>query len=825
MQDYEKAGAFYLGRRWLPAATGSGAGKGGGTAAGSLSDELVLYESPDLTTHAVIIGMTGSGKTGLGISLLEESLIDGVPVIAIDPKGDLGNLLLTFPELRPADFEPWVDPGAAASAGQSVSDFAAAEAARWRKGLADWGQAPERIARLKAAADFAIYTPGSTAGRLISMLGSFGRPPEQVANDPELYREHLSGLVTGLLALIDIDADPLTSRDHILLSAVLDHQWQAGATPDLPALIGAVQHPGMAKIGVLDTDTFYPPKERFRLAMQLNNLLAAPGFQAWMEGEPLDAGRLLFTPEGKPRVSVLSIAHLDNTKRMFFVTLLLNAVVAWMRSQPGTSSLRAILYMDEVAGYLPPVAMPPSKGLMLTLLKQARAFGVGVVLATQNPADLDYKALSNAGSWFIGRLQTNRDRERVSEGLKSAAAGLGAQDAMDLDATLAGLGKRTFLMHNVHAKGPLLMQTRWAMAYLRGPLTRDDIRRLAGTAPTTSAEVPAAPPATPPVAPPVAPPVSRTAGMRPVVPPGVPERFETSTRGAAAVGVGNHPLYQAHLLGLARVGWVSTQHGIDVQRDLGLSLPVGPDTVRQQIDWRDARPAGIDLAALGDTPLSGVGFAAVPPLFSDAATVKFAGEQFSRWLRTECTLVLKRSPLLKLVSNPDESEADFHVRLEQAAKAACDKATAELRDKCAREKDRLEEQLRKAGQALEREKQQATGSKIGAALSIGSAVLGMVLGRRKLSASSTSRMATAIGKAGNMQKEAGDVSRATETVAQREAALQALDDKLQQEIGEAGKKFDVAGLVLEDITLRPKATDINVRFCGLAWLIDPGQAS
>ncbi|MEZ5565915.1 MAG: DUF87 domain-containing protein [Gammaproteobacteria bacterium] len=812
MQDYEKLGAFYLGRRWIPASAGQARELGG-----ELAEELILYDSPDLTTHAVIIGMTGSGKTGLGISLLEEAAIDKVPVIAIDPKGDLGNLLLTFPELKPADFEPWVDPGAAAAASQSVSEFAAAEASRWRQGLADWGQAPERIARLKAAADFAIYTPGSTAGMPISVLGSFKAPPEQLKADPDLYRQHLLGLVTGLLALISIDADPLTSREHILLSAVLDHQWQAGQSPDLPALIGAVQNPGMSKIGVLDVDTFYPPKERFTLAMRLNNLLAAPGFQAWTEGQPLDAGALLFSPDGRPRVSVLTIAHLSDSERMFFVTLLLNALVAWMRTQPGTSSLRAILYMDEVAGYLPPVAAPPSKALMLTLLKQARAFGVGVVLSTQNPVDLDYKALSNAGTWFIGRLQTDGDRQRVRDGLKSAAA-MTALDGNNLDSILAGLGKRTFLMHNVHEKAPVLMQTRWVMSYLRGPLTRDDIRRLSvAAAPASTPESASATPDSgkPTPTTPASSPPSASGGTRPLVPPGVPERF--AVHGGNS-GTAEKLVYQPQLLGIARLSWVSARYGINIQRDLVVGLPVGPDTDRRQIDWRQAEVAEIDLASLTETPAAGAAFADLPPLLTQAATLKFAQQQFDHWLRTEQALVLRRSPSLKLVSNPDESEGEFRARLQLKAREARDEAAAALRTKYASQNASLEERLRRAQQAEQREQEQATGSKIDAALSVGTAVLGAIFGRRKLSTTSTSRITAAMRKAGNVQRQTGDVSRAAETVAQREAELQELNDCLQRDISALDETFDAQKEVLEEITLRPKSADINVRFCGLAWL-------
>ena len=467
MQEFEKLGAFYLGRREDPAT-------------GKPTEELILYDSPDLTTHAVIIGMTGSGKTGLGVGLIEEAALDHVPVIAIDPKGDLGNLLLSFPKLRPEDFEPWVDARAASAAGQTVPEFAAATAALWKKGLADWGQTPARIESLRQAADFAIYTPGSSAGLPLAVLGEFSPPPEALRDDVDLVNERISSTVNGLMALLGIDADPVTSPEHILLSNILQRRWADGATLRLADLIGAIQDPGFDKLGVMDLEAFYPAKKRFEFAMRLNGLLAAPGFDVWMQGDRLDPAQLFYTSSGKPRVSVLSIAHLNDAQRMFFVTLLLSEIIAWMRLQSGSSSLRAILYMDEIFGYLPPVANPASKQLFLTLLKQARAYGLGLVLASQNPVDLDYKALSNAGTWFIGRLQTDRDKERVREGLQGAA-GSSQFSGSELDATLSGLGKRRFLLHNVHEKSPVVFATRWVMSYLAGPLTRDQIKRLAGS--------------------------------------------------------------------------------------------------------------------------------------------------------------------------------------------------------------------------------------------------------------------------------------------------------------------------------------------------------
>ena len=479
MQDFEKLGAFYLGKTY-------------DLRAGETRDELVLYDSRDLTTHAVIIGMTGSGKTGLGLGMLEEAAIDGIPVIAIDPKGDLGNLLLNFPELAAEEFEPWVNPQEAATGGATVAEFAEQQAGLWKQGLANWGQDGERVRRLRDAAEMAVYTPGSSAGIPVSVLRSFRAPPAELRADMDLFRERIAGTATGILALMGMEGDPLTSREHILIANLLEHAWTAGRDLDVPGLIAAIQQPPMERVGVLDVDTFYPPKERFGLAMKLNNLLAAPGFEAWMEGEPLDVGSFLYDSSGKPRISIFSIAHLSESERMFFVSMLLNEMVAWVRTQSGTTSLRAILYMDEVFGYLPPTANPPSKTPMLTLLKQARAYGLGVVLSTQNPVDLDYKALSNTGTWFIGRLQTERDKMRVLEGLEGAAAG-GDFDKNRMEQILAGLGKRVFLLHNVHEDQPTVFHTRWALSYLAGPLTRQQIGTLMADRRPAHASAPSSP--------------------------------------------------------------------------------------------------------------------------------------------------------------------------------------------------------------------------------------------------------------------------------------------------------------------------------------------
>ena len=458
--DIEKLGVFYLGKRYDPATK-------------KTVDEPILYDSTDLVTHALCVGMTGSGKTGLGIALIEEAAIDGVPAIVIDPKEDLANLLLTFPQLRPEDFAPWVDADQARRAGQSVDDFATAEAAKWTKGLASWGQDGARIQRLRDAADFTIYTPGSTAGVPVSVLSPFAPPS---LDDDEQVRDRVQTTVSSLLALAGVDADPVRSREHVLLSTILLAAWKAGESPDVATLVQRVQKPPMTRIGAMQLDAFFPERDRFAFAMAINGLVAAPGFETWTLGDPLDAAAFFRTAAGQPRVSVFSLAHLSDHQRMFFVALLLNAVVDWMRAQSGTSSLRALVYMDEIFGFFPPTANPPSKAPRLTLLKQGRAAGLGVVLATQNPVDLDYKGLSNIGTWWLGRLQTDRDKARVLDGLESASGdGL---DRAEIDRLLTNITSRVFLMRNVHEDRLTLLQSRWALSYLRGPLSRDEIKRL-----------------------------------------------------------------------------------------------------------------------------------------------------------------------------------------------------------------------------------------------------------------------------------------------------------------------------------------------------------
>ncbi|MDJ0926565.1 MAG: ATP-binding protein [Gammaproteobacteria bacterium] len=788
MQDFEKLGAFYLGKKVAPD--------------GERTDELILYDSKDLTTHGVIIGMTGSGKTGLGVGVIEEAAMDHVPVIALDPKGDLGNLLLTFPKLRPADFEPWVDPRAAADKGQTPQEFAKTMAGVWKKGLAGWGQTPARIGALRNAVDMAIYTPGSAAGTPLSVLREFSAPEPELLEDADLYRERVQSTATGLLTLLGIDADPVTSPEHILIANVLDKAWQEGRSLDLGALIAAIQDPGIDRIGVMDLDAFFPPKERFALAMRVNNLLAAPGFEAWMEGPPLNIDRLLYGDTGKPQVSVLSIAHLGDAERMFFVTMLLTELVGWMRRQPGSGSLRAILYMDEIFGYLPPVANPPSKQLFLTLLKQARAFGLGLVLSTQNPVDLDYKALSNCGTWFIGRLQTERDQARVKDGLMGAA-GSGNLDMDKLDETLAGLGKRRFLLHNVHEQEPALMETRWVMSYLAGPLTRDQIKLLAASQPKFAATAD----------PEAAEPVARSAQRaRPVLPPDIRQLFAPPQ---STEGTSEGLVYYPRLIAAGDVNYSNARLKVSEQRPY--LLAVEPEDTSGTVNWAEAQELSLTPGDLDRHPDPDAAFAECPACLTKSKQFKAWEKTLRRHLRTGRPLILYKSKVLKATSNPGESERDFRIRLQQLGNEQRDLKVAKLRERYEKKVATQEERLRRAEQAVEREAEQARAHKLDTALSFGTAVLGALLGRKRISATSASRVGTAVRKAGRAGQQAGDVRRAKETVASVHAKLAELEAAFDKDVEALDAAFDAQAEMLDEVAVNPRATDLHVGLIGIGW--------
>ncbi len=783
MHDFEKLGAFYLGKRYDGEAD-------------KLTEELVLYDSKDLTTHAVIIGMTGSGKTGLGIGILEEAALDHVPVIAIDPKGDMGNLLLTFPKLQPEDFRPWINPRTATDKGQTPEQFASAQAALWKKGLGEWGQTGERIAALRNNVDMAIYTPGSNSGVPVSVLQSFGAPDQALVDDIDLYRERVQSTATGILTLLDIDADPVASREHILISRLLDKAWSEGRNLDVPSLIMEIQDPPIAKVGVMSLDSFFPAKDRFALAMRLNNLLAAPGFEAWMQGAPLSAKNLLYTDEGKPRISIMSIAHLDDAQRMFFVSLLLNELIAWMRAQPGTTSLRAILYMDEIFGYFPPAANPPSKTPLLTLLKQARAYGLGVVLATQNPVDLDYKGLSNTGTWFIGRLQTERDKARVMEGLEGASGG--NFDKQQMERTIAGLGKRRFLLHNVHEDDAVVFNTRWVMSYLAGPLTRDHIRTLMAAEKTALAATTEA----------ASRPKRKTADSAPALPPSVEQFF---VRGQA-----EELVYHPRLIAAGDVLFTSARYNIETERAVLHTVEFADGPV--DIDWDSSEPLDISVDDLLDEGVSDASYADCPAAAGDPKGYARWEKDYKRWLRQNENITLYRSKQFRLTSTPAETEGEFRIRLQDAASEKRDQSIAKIRKRYASKVTTLENRLLRAEQAIAREKQQSTKKKLDTAISFGTAILGAVLGRKKLSSSTATKIGSAIKTAGGASKEAADVERAMQTANKVKEEIAALNAALEKEIADLDTAFDAQAEELDEIVVRAKSTDIHVSLTGLVWL-------
>jgi hypothetical protein len=705
--------------------------------------------------------------------------------------------MLTFPDFAPADFLPWINTRAASDKGQTPDEYAAGQAALWKKGLAGWGQDGARIAKFREKTDISIYTPGSNAGQPISVLQSFSAPPAALLEDGDLYRERVQATATGILSLLGIDADPITSREHILISQILDHAWQDSRSLDIASLIAAIQSPPIEKIGVMDIESFYPSKDRFGLAMRLNNLLAAPGFSVWMEGEALDTSKLLYTESGKPRISIMSIAHLDDNERMFFVAMLLNDLIGWMRAQQGTSSLRAILYMDEIFGYMPPVANPPTKRLLLTMLKQARAYGLGLVLATQNPVDLDYKGLSNTGTWFIGRLQTERDKARVMEGLEGASEG-GKFDRQKMERTLAGLGKRRFLLHNVHEDEAVVFNTRWVMSYLAGPMTRDQIKALmSGRKAAAKSASPA----------PVIKPAER-GGDAPVLAPGIKQFYVRAS--------GDSLQYFPRLVAAADMTFSNSRYDIDERRENLFTVEFEDGPVA--IDWDNAEPLDLITDDLAGTGEEGASFADCPAVAANTKNYTAWNGDFKRWVRQNQVITLYKSKKYRLTSGAGETEGDFRVRLQQLANEKRDLAVGKLRKRYATKAATLENRLLRAQQSIEREQQQSSKKKMDTAISFGTAILGAVLGRKRLTSGTASKMGTAIRSATGARKEAADVARAKETAKKVTADLEKLSVALQSEIDALDDAFDAQAEELSEVQVKAKTTDVHVPLVGLVWM-------
>lgn len=794
MVDYEKLGVFYLGKEYDQSNK-------------KLLDNLILYESKDLTTHAMCVGMTGSGKTGLCIAMLEEAAIDKIPAIIIDPKGDLSDLLLTFPELDPEDFKRWLSKDEADKKGISIDELAKKKADDWEKGLLSWNQSKDRIKKLKDSVTFDIYTPGSNTGKQVSVLRSFDPPEDKILNDDFSLRETILSVAGALLNLIGISADPIKSKETILLTNIIEFYWRQKKGLTLPDLIQSITNPPIQKVGVFDIESFYPSKERFELAMQLNNLLASPGFSGWMEGEKFAISNFLYTNEGKPKHSIFSIAHLNDTERMFFVTLLLNEVVNWMRLQPGTTSLRAIIYMDEIFGYFPPVANPPSKMAMLTLLKQARAFGIGIVLATQNPVDIDYKGLSNIGTWFIGRLQTEQDKNRVIDGLNSAMQSEGkSYSQQELENLISRLDNRIFLMNNVHENAPVIFQTRWVMSFLSGPLTRVQISELMKNKkedvhPFVSNSIPVS--------------EENIATARPIIPSEINQVYvpiRSSKPGDEA-----KILYKSFLYGKADVNIVSDKNKIETSLNRNLFFPLLDKD--ETIKWET--PVELDIPSedlLKEPETEEADFSSIPSNSTNPKSYNDWDKEYANFLYRESKIVLYQNKESGLISNEGESEKDFRVRLDLSLRELRDQEVEKIKTKYGTKIKALEEKIRKSEQKLQDEKAQYNQQKINAAISIGKTLLGAFLGRKTFSSSNASRAGSAISRASKTYKEKMDVDQVQEDIKNLNIQIQELNNQLNNDVQSISTIYDPDKIKLDEIVVRPTKSGINVKSLSLAWL-------
>ena len=795
--QYEKLGTFYLGREY-------------DLAAKKVQDNLILYDSKDLVTHGVVLGMTGSGKTGLCLALLEEAAMDGVPVIAIDPKGDIGNALLTFPNLTPEEFRPWINEDEARRKGQSPDEYAAAQAAQWQKGLGEWGQSADRIKKLRATVDMAIYTPGSNAGLPVSILSSLNCPPAEVMDDAEALADRIESTVSSMLGLINVDADPIQSPEHILLSNIVAVCWKKGQNLTLENLVRQIQQPPIRKIGVVDLDSFMPEAKRTALSMKLNNLLASPGFSTWLEGESLDIQRMYYTPEGKPRITIFCIAHLSDTERMFFVSLLMNQMLGWMRAQQGTTSLRAIFYMDEIYGYLPPTAMPPSKKPLMILLKHARAFGLGILLATQNPADLDYKALANIGTWWLGRLQTERDKMRVLDGLEGAANTAGGKfDRQLMEQTLAGLGNRVFLMNNVHEDHPVVFTVRWLMSYLGGPLSRpqikalmDPIRPKAGAKAAAAAEDDG-----------FAPPGASSAAaadrntLRPKLPDGATELFQPSDDD------GERITYTPAILRSATVLFDDAKRKISGRSVVTLVNEI--DIEKQKVLWDKFVdvPKDDDLSRYESEPKESAAYADLPGAALKTTTYTSIKKDFTDWVFANHSLEVFFSPLLEVYSNPGEKQDEFKVRITQTTREQRDAAIEELRTKTAKSMKSLQDKAEKAASKVEVQQAQASSAKLSTAVEIGSTILGAFFGRK-----TNLVKASTISSASRAWKEGADVKAAEHELESVKADIAELEKQIADDTQKIRDQYDPATLVFETCKLSPLKKNIQVTATGILWL-------
>jgi len=751
--------------------------------------------------------------------MLEEAALQGIPAIVVDPKGDLTNLLLHFPDLLPEDFQPWIDKDAARREGVTVEAAAEKAASLWKNGLASYGIEKPQIEALDDKVDYAVYTPGSDAGLPVSILASLSAPELPWEGNKEILREKISSTVTAILGLVGVkNIDPVRAKEHILLSNIFENAWQRGKDLDMATLITHVQSPPFDKLGVFSLDQFYPKDERFELAMMLNNFLAAPAFQTWLEGQPLDIAKILYTPSGKPRHSVFYLAHLNDEERMFFVTLLYTAIESWMRTQKGSGSLRSLVYFDEVVGFLPPVANPPSKNIILRMLKQARAFGVGLMVATQNPVDLDYKALSNAGTWLIGKLQTDQDKARLLDGLEGAAPGV---DRSAFDRMISLLDKRVFLLHNVHEDEPEVFYTRWAMNYLPGPLTRAQIPALNDLVEVKShgirkTEINAGetqkgktvsklgqdvPPA-----------VSGDISMN-YLSVGIGPAEALKKAGETLIGEAApqpHYLYRPTLVGQARVAYLARKHNI-VQENI---ITVQIDEMKRKglVRWENFETNPLNLNSLSQKPMENAFFESLDDLaVEDASYVSNLEADFTDWIYRTKTMTLRINEALEVVAGPETTEEAFRKMCKEAAEEKKNAEIEEVKDKYEQKLDKLEDKLRDEMLDLEEDKQELSHRRMEEMGKGVENVLGLFSGRRRsITTSLTKRRLTAKAKA--------DVEASEQDIKEIEEEMKEMEEDLKVELEEVAERWqDSVDQIFEE-PVSPYKKDIFMELFGLVWL-------
>lgn len=792
----EKLGSFYLGAEYDPKQK-------------ALKTETVNYDARDLTTHAICVGMTGSGKTGLCIGLLEEAAIDKVPAIIIDPKGDMTNLMLQFESLDPKDFEKWINPDDATRKGMSVEDYAIATAKKWKDGLASWGQDEERIKMLKSSVDYTIYTPGSTAGMPINILGSFAAPDGNFDDDAEMLRERIQGTVAAMLGMIGSKEDPVRSREGLLLANIFEHFWRNGEDLDLAKLIKSIQTPPMSQLGVFDIETFYPTKDRFNLAMDFNTLVASPQFKNWLQGDPLDIDKIYFTSDGKPRHSIFYIAHLSESERMFFVTLLLNSLITWMRRQSGTSSLRSLMYFDEIFGYFPPTANPPSKKPLLTLLKQARAFGVGSVLVTQNPVDIDYKGLSNAGTWFIGKLQTERDKDRVLQGLKGAIAEAGGSTDLDFDSLITGLTSRVFLLHNVHEDGPVVFNTRWVMSYLSGPMTRPQIKdlmlskkesrgKVLSTGSVVEFDIPKKA-------------VESASAIAPSLDPGIEQMYfdphYSQLDDQSAI------TYSPKLLAISKVRFYDAKRGIDKVETFNY-LADGPDDFGR-VDWNASQRVNDWKTYFSfeakHSENSIINYSSIPDTINTSKKFKSVEKDFSDFLyNTKKAYVLEHSGL-KMAQKPGESEEAFRMRVQQMIREERDEEMDELRDKYEAKLEKIDDKIRREERDMEEAEADLRNRKTAEVVNIAETIFSVFVKKRSRSLSSAAT------KRRMSRRAAEKLDEAKEEIEELELDYRDLEDELKEKLEDMQKEWEEKTQAITKKEVSPRRTDVKVEKIMFVW--------